>query len=306
MGIPIACEGPVLEFHFVNPLVTAAWIVFFIASLLLCCSFYDRSRHLERVYSSLQRRSELLQKSEVINAAERRPGAIADELESRDPNKLHRKHFKALVSLLAQIRDLPLHNETSGTTGDETELRERIRLTCVVRQSYRTWQNLVKVMKEEDLRLLVDLLLIDLRKLQKLLLLKNKTKFPSPLTAEEQHLLKEFWESCVIREPWWHRQVEELRVVPFIKETTRKASAKKKAWRCRILLSKTNNFSLTPYMAVRTMLESQGELEHAADVYYGFWMALKVHVPLLHLSAKEKWEPAAVTGCYRSMCGVIS
>lgn len=30
----------------------------------------------------------------------------------------------------------------------------------------------------------------------------------------------------------------------------------------------------------------------------GFWMAIKVHVPLIHLWAKEKWEPAAVQGWY--------
>ena len=32
----------------------------------------------------------------------------------------------------------------------------------------------------------------------------------------------------------------------------------------------------------------------------GFWMAVKVHVPLIHLWAKEKWEPAAVEGWYFS------
>lgn len=36
----------------------------------------------------------------------------------------------------------------------------------------------------------------------------------------------------------------------------------------------------------------------------GFWMTLKVHVPLLHLWAKSKWEPASAAGWYYSPFGM--
>jgi hypothetical protein len=46
---------------------------------------------------------------------------------------------------------------------------------------------------------------------------------------------------------------------------------------------------------------SGGEVWNLQD---GFWMAIKVHVPLLHLWAKEKWVPASSGGWYYSPLGM--
>lgn len=52
--------------------------------------------------------------------------------------------------------------------------------------------------------------------------------------------------------------------------------------------------------AAKNKKTSEAQQSHLKpwDWQDGFWMAVKVHVPLIHIWAKEKWEPAAVQGYY--------
>ena len=78
-----------------------------------------------------------------------------------------------------------------------------------------------------------------------------------------------------------------------------------KTWQEVIKESQKENTASWPYQYHQKDLD-ENHREHVDPwgLKEGFWMAVRVHVPLLHLFAKEKWTPSSRDGYYQSLRGL--